>query len=156
MRVKCATMVWHTLRDALHSEPRVHRCLNKRKDYVIEETRHAELNETEMEIIEVLKAIYDPEIPVNIYEMGLVYDVNVSTEEHALIHMTLTSPNCPVAQSLPAEVAQRVIAVNGVETADVDIVWDPPWSPDRMSEAGRLTIGNVLNLKEKESYTCLH
>ena len=94
----------------------------------------------EKKIVEVLRTCYDPEIPVNIYEMGLIYKVEVSPEGAVRIRMTLTSPTCPVAESLPPEVEVKVWNVPGVTSARVDVVWDPPWTPDRMSEAARLQL----------------
>lgn len=91
-------------------------------------------------IVEALKEIYDPEIPVDIYELGLIYDVDVFADRHVEIRMTLTSPNCPAAQSLPGEVELKAAGVGGVRHALVDIVWDPPWSPERMSEEARLEL----------------
>jgi FeS assembly SUF system protein len=91
-------------------------------------------------VIEALKTVYDPEIPVDIYELGLIYDVDVADDRSVEIRMTLTSPNCPAAQSLPAEVEVKSAAVDGVRHAMVDIVWDPPWGPDRMSEAAKLEL----------------
>jgi FeS assembly SUF system protein len=91
--------------------------------------------------VDALTLVYDPEIPVNIYELGLVYDVVVDADAHVHIRMTLTSPACPAAQQLPGEVRDRVRAVAGVADATVEVVWDPPWSPDRMSEAARLQLG---------------
>jgi FeS assembly SUF system protein len=93
------------------------------------------------DVIEVLKTIYDPEIPVNIYEIGLVYEVNVDADANVRILMTLTSPMCPVAESLPPEVEERVEAIEGVKSATVEITWDPPWDPDMMSEAAKLELG---------------
>ena len=92
------------------------------------------------QIIEVLKGIYDPEIPVNIYEMGLVYEVTVDDEAKAHVLMTLTSPACPVAESLPPEVEEKVAAVDGVTSAKVEVTWDPPWDPEMMSEAAKLEL----------------
>lgn len=92
-------------------------------------------------IVEALKEIYDPEIPVNIYELGLIYGVEVTEDGHAAVTMTLTTPNCPVAESMPAEVELRVSAVPGVATADVNLVWDPPWDPMKMSDEARLELG---------------
>jgi FeS assembly SUF system protein len=92
-------------------------------------------------VIEVLKTCYDPEIPVDIYELGLVYNVDVKSNGAVAIEMTLTSPACPVAESLPPEVERKVAAVEGVSSARVDVTWEPPWSPDMMSEAARLTLG---------------
>ncbi len=94
----------------------------------------------EKKVVEVLRTCYDPEIPVNLYEMGLIYKVEVSPEGAVRIQMTLTSPMCPVAESLPPEVEVKVWNVPGVTSARVDVVWDPPWTPDRMSEAARLQL----------------
>ena len=92
-------------------------------------------------VIEVLKTVYDPEIPVDIYELGLVYSVDVTDGGAVEIKMTLTSPACPVAESLPPEVEERVSAVEGVSSAKVEITWEPTWTPEMMSEAARLTLG---------------
>jgi FeS assembly SUF system protein len=92
-------------------------------------------------IVEALTTIYDPEIPVNIYEMGLVYDVNVSPDGDVKILMTLTSPTCPVAESLPPEVEAKVGAVEGVREVKVELTWEPPWTPEKMSEAAKLELG---------------
>ena len=92
-------------------------------------------------IIAALKEIYDPEIPVNIYDLGLIYDVIVSPEGHARVIMTLTTPHCPVAESMPGEIELRVGAVPGVGTAEVELVWDPPWDPQKMSDEAKLELG---------------
>jgi len=92
-------------------------------------------------VINVLQNVYDPEIPVNIYEMGLVYEVNVDDDSNVSILMTLTSPMCPVAESLPPEVEEKVSAIGGVAKATVEVTWDPPWDPEMMSEAARLELG---------------
>ena len=92
-------------------------------------------------IVEALKTIYDPEIPVDIYELGLIYDVAVDAEGDAVVSMTLTTPNCPVAESMPAEVELRVLSVPGVRDAEVKLVWDPPWDPGKMSDEARLELG---------------
>jgi len=92
-------------------------------------------------IVEVLKTVFDPEIPVDIYELGLIYDIIVDAERRALINMTLTSPACPSAQQLPLEVHHKVRALPEITDAKVEIVWDPPWTKDRMSEAAKLTLG---------------
>ena len=92
-------------------------------------------------IIAALKDIYDPEIPVNIYDLGLIYGVEVTPDGHAVVSMTLTTPNCPVAESMPAEVELRVGAVPGVGDAEVNLVWDPPWDPQKMSDEARLELG---------------
>jgi len=91
-------------------------------------------------IIEEIKKIYDPEIPVNIYELGLIYDIKVEDKNTAKIKMTLTSPNCPVAESLPKEVKDGIMQVEGIDNVDLDLVWDPPWDKDRMSEAAKLEL----------------
>ena len=91
-------------------------------------------------IIEEIKKIYDPEIPVNIYDLGLIYDIKVEDKNTAKIKMTLTSPNCPVAESLPKEVKDGIMQVEGIDNVDLDLVWDPPWDKDRMSEAAKLEL----------------
>ncbi|OWK32882.1 SUF system Fe-S cluster assembly protein [Sphingomonas mucosissima] len=92
-------------------------------------------------VIDALKEIYDPEIPVNIYELGLIYNVEVTDGGHAVVTMTLTTPHCPVAESMPAEVELRVGSVPGIAIADVNLVWDPPWDPAKMSDEARLELG---------------
>ena len=93
------------------------------------------------QILEAVRTVFDPEIPVNIVELGLIYDVLVDADGVAAVRMTLTAPGCPAAQSLPVEVAHKVKAVPGVSDAKVDVVWDPPWTKDRMSEAAKLALG---------------
>ena len=92
-------------------------------------------------VIEALKEIYDPEIPVNIYDLGLIYGVEVDDEGGAHVTMTLTTPHCPVAESMPGEVELRVASVPGIRDAEVNLVWDPPWGPDRMTDEARLELG---------------
>src|SRR5690349_2182548 len=92
-------------------------------------------------IVDALKEIYDPEIPVNIYDLGLIYGVEVTGEGHAAVTMTLTTPHCPVAESMPGEVELRVGSVPGVRDAEVLLVWDPPWGPDKMTDEARLELG---------------
>ena len=92
-------------------------------------------------IIDALKEIFDPEIPVNIYDLGLIYGVEVSDGGHAVVTMTLTTPHCPVAESMPAEVELRVGAVPGVGDVEVNLVWDPPWDPQKMSDEAKLELG---------------
>lgn len=92
-------------------------------------------------VIEALKSIYDPEIPVDIYELGLIYDVSISEDGDAIITMTLTTPHCPVAESMPGEVELRVLSVPGIRDAEVKLVWDPPWDPSKMSDEARLELG---------------
>ena len=92
-------------------------------------------------VIEALKEIYYPEIPVNIYDLGLIYDVEITPEHHAMVKMTLTTPNCPVAESMPGEVELRVGSVPGVGHAEVELVWDPPWDPQKMTDEAKLELG---------------
>ncbi len=92
-------------------------------------------------IINVIKSVFDPEIPVNIYELGLIYDLKTTAEGDVAIQMTLTSPACPVAGSMPRQVEEKVAALPGVKSAKVELVWDPPWTQERMSEAARLELG---------------
>ena len=92
-------------------------------------------------VIDALKSVYDPEIPVDIYELGLIYDVAISEDGDALVTMTLTTPHCPVAESLPQEVELRVLGVPGIRDAEVKLVWDPPWDPSKMSDEARLELG---------------
>jgi FeS assembly SUF system protein len=95
----------------------------------------------EAEVVEELQTCFDPEIPVNIHELGLIYSVSVAANGGVTVTMTLTSPHCPAAQSLPVEVAAKVKAVRGVTNAVVDVVWEPPWNPGMMTEAARLQLG---------------
>ena len=91
-------------------------------------------------IVEEIKKIYDPEIPVNIYELGLIYDIKVENKNTAKVKMTLTSPNCPVAESLPKEVKDSIMQVEGIDKVDLDLVWDPPWDKSMMSESAKLEL----------------
>ena len=95
----------------------------------------------EPRIVETLASVFDPEIPVNIYELGLIYDIIVDARQAVGIRMTLTAPSCPSAQALPAEVKHKVAQIPGVTDVTVDVVWDPPWDRDRMSEAAKLQLG---------------
>jgi FeS assembly SUF system protein len=97
--------------------------------------------EIEEDVIEALRTVYDPEIPVNIHELGLIYAIEVDPSGAVAVRMTLTSPGCPVAVSLPPEVEAKVKQVPGVTSAKVQLVWDPPWNPDMMSEAAKLQLG---------------
>jgi FeS assembly SUF system protein len=92
-------------------------------------------------VITALKEIFDPEIPVNIYDLGLIYGVDVSDDAHVMVTMTLTTPHCPVVESMPGEVELRVSAVPGVREAEVALVWDPPWDPQKMSDEAKLELG---------------
>ncbi|HEX6073032.1 MAG TPA: SUF system Fe-S cluster assembly protein [Sphingomicrobium sp.] len=98
-------------------------------------------SDLQAEVVEALKSIYDPEIPVDIYELGLIYDVDISEDGDAAITMTLTTPHCPVAESMPSEVELRVMSVPGIRDAVVNLVWDPPWDPSKMSDEARLELG---------------
>ena len=93
------------------------------------------------EVVKALCQIYDPEIPVNIYELGLIYDVQISEDHDVKILMTFTAPNCPVAESLPLEIRERVEKIKKIKTATVDITWDPPWNKSMMSEEAKLELG---------------
>ena len=95
--------------------------------------------ELKNKVIDEIKKIYDPEIPVNIYELGLIYDILI-TENRVKIKMTLTTPNCPVAESLPKEVKDSIMQIDEVEKVDLDLVWDPPWNKSMMSEAAKLEL----------------
>jgi FeS assembly SUF system protein len=101
----------------------------------------AKTAEYQQKIIDVIKTVYDPEIPVDIYELGLIYEIIVDAESRALVRMTLTSPACPSAQQIPQEVRYKVKAVPGITEAWVEIVWEPTWTKDRMSETAKLTLG---------------
>ena len=92
------------------------------------------------QIIAEIKKIYDPEIPVNIYELGLIYDIKVENKNTAKVKMTLTSPNCPVAESLPKEVKDGIMQVEGIDKVDLDLVWDPPWDKSMMTESAKLEL----------------
>jgi FeS assembly SUF system protein len=101
----------------------------------------ADNEELKERIVEALKSVYDPEIPVDIYELGLIYDIQISEDADVTIVMTLTTPHCPVAESLPNEVELRALSVPGVRDAEVKLVWDPPWDPSKMSDEARLELG---------------
>ena len=106
-----------------------------------EEPKGGPGSDLQADVVEALKSIYDPEIPVDIYELGLIYDVAVDTDGDAVVTMTLTTPHCPVAESLPNEVELRVLSVPGIRDAVVNLVWDPPWDPSKMSDEARLELG---------------
>ena len=99
------------------------------------------MNDLEDSIVSMMKTIYDPEIPVDIFELGLIYEVKIEDDGQVFIDMTLTSPNCPVAESLPKEVEDKVASVEGVSSAKVNIVFDPPWDKDMTSEEAKLELG---------------
>ena len=98
------------------------------------------MKELKEKVVSEIKKIYDPEIPVNIYELGLIYKIEVNEVKKVNIEMTLTSPNCPVAESLPNMVKENILKVEGVEDVDLKLVWDPPWTKDKMSEAAKLEL----------------
>ena len=98
------------------------------------------MNDIKSKVIEEIKKIFDPEIPVNIYELGLIYDIKIENNNTAKVKMTLTSPNCPVAESLPKEVEDSIKKVEGVSDVTLNLVWDPPWDKDKMSEAAKLEL----------------
>ena len=136
--------------DAVGSPPRARVTpeFERKKDYLAgflagekEEPATGPGGDLQAAIVEVLKSIYDPEIPVDIYELGLIYDVQVSEDGDATVTMTLTTPHCPVAESMPGEVELRVLSVPGVRDAVVNLVWDPPWDPSKMSDEARLELG---------------
>ncbi|NQZ53109.1 MAG: SUF system Fe-S cluster assembly protein [Piscirickettsiaceae bacterium] len=99
------------------------------------------LDELKEDVIEMLKTIYDPEIPINIYELGLIYDINISEDKKVDINMTLTAPGCPVAQSFPGDIEAKVATVPNVNEVKVELVWEPPWTKDMMTEAAQLQLG---------------
>jgi FeS assembly SUF system protein len=98
-------------------------------------------SDLQADVIEALREIFDPEIPVNIYDLGLIYGVEVDENRDATVTMTLTTPHCPVAESMPGEVELRVSSVPGIRDAEVNLVWDPPWGPHKMSDEARLELG---------------
>lgn len=105
--------------------------------------RNEPMNQDELhdQVVSALKTVFDPEIPVNIYDLGLIYDLNIGANGEVYVRMTLTAPGCPVAQTFPDTVAEAVRSVPGVTDARVELVWDPPWGPERMSEPARLQLG---------------
>ena len=123
--------------------------LERKRDYLAgflagekpEEPKAGPGSDLQATVVEALKSVYDPEIPVDIYELGLIYDVDISEDGDAVIAMTLTTPHCPVAESLPNEVELRVLSVPGIRDAVVNLVWDPPWDPSKMSDEARLELG---------------
>jgi FeS assembly SUF system protein len=127
---------------------RVPESVARKRDYLAgflsgetEEKAPASNDELTDRVIDTLKSIYDPEIPVDIYELGLIYDIAISEDGDAVITMTLTTPHCPVAESMPGEVEMRVLSVPGIRDAEVKLVWDPPWDPSKMSDEARLELG---------------
>ncbi len=103
--------------------------------------KKTEKDQLQEAVILALKEVYDPEIPVNIYDLGLIYEVNIEENNHIDVKMTLTTPGCPVAQTFPGTVEEAVNKVEGVSDCSVELVWEPPWTQDRMTEAARLELG---------------
>jgi FeS assembly SUF system protein len=127
---------------------RVTDAFERKKDYLAgflagapEEPAAGPGGDLQAAVVDILKSIYDPEIPVDIYELGLIYGVDVSEDGDATITMTLTTPHCPVAESLPQEVELRAMSIPGIRDAVVNLVWDPPWDPSKMSDEARLELG---------------
>ena len=112
-------------------------------DDVVAKGRQAQVEEAGSRIIEVLRTVYDPEIPVNIYELGLIYKIDIEDDDRVVVEMTLTSPHCPVAETLPGEIEQKVASVEGVSGCEVKVVWDPPWNPSMMTEEAQLELGMI-------------
>ena len=137
--------------DAVATPPRarVAETFERKRDYLAgflagekpEETAGGPGGDLQAAVVEALKSIYDPEIPVDIYELGLIYDVAVDADGDAVVTMTLTTPHCPVAESMPQEVELRVLAVPGIRDAEVKLVWEPAWDPSKMSDEARLELG---------------
>ena len=125
-------------------ESKVEKTVKPKRDVINVNPAHEKPSDSEIEqitndVISQLKSVYDPEIPVDIYELGLIYDIKVEGRK-AEIKMTLTTPNCPVAESLPKEVKEGAMQVEGIENVDLELVWDPPWNKDMMSEAAKLEL----------------
>lgn len=110
-------------------------------DWLKQPEKAAPTEDLEAAVIAALRTVFDPEMPVNIYDLGLIYGLDITPEGSVSIRMTLTAPGCPVAQSFPATVAQAVLQVDGVNDVEIELVWEPPWSPESMSEAARLKLG---------------
>ena len=137
--------------DAVDTPPRARVTpeFERKKDYLAgflseeapDESKGGPGSDLQAAVVDTLKSIYDPEIPVDIYELGLIYNVEISEDGDATITMTLTTPHCPVAESMPQEVELRVLSVPGIRDAVVNLVWDPPWDPSKMSDEARLELG---------------
>ncbi len=98
------------------------------------------MNDLKSKVISEIKKIYDPEIPVNIYELGLIYKIEITDDNNVFIEMTLTTPNCPVAESLPKSVKDNILKIDGIDDVELKLVWEPPWDKDKMSEAAKLEL----------------
>ena len=135
--------------DAIDPDETAGEKLERKRDYlegVLQKKPEAESvtgtgGKLQQAVVDALKEIYDPEIPVNIYDLGLIYGVEVSDEADVIVTMTLTTPHCPVAETMPGEVELRAASVPGVRDAEVNLVWDPPWGPDKMTDEARLELG---------------
>ena len=130
--------------DALRSQPVAQPTYDASMNAAVQHTSNATTVEQKLlegKIIAAIRTVYDPEIPVNIYELGLIYNVNLKPDNSVVVEMTLTAPGCPVAGSLPNEVAERIKAVDGVTDAEVVLVWEPSWDKSRMSEAALMELG---------------
>jgi FeS assembly SUF system protein len=114
-----------------------------RDDQAVDKARLAEVQALGEQVIDQLRTVYDPEIPVNIYELGLIYKIDVEDDNTVKVDMTLTSPHCPVAETLPGEVEAKVQQVEGVKACEVRIVWEPPWHPSMMTEEAQLELGLI-------------
>ena len=110
---------------------------------VSEATSPVDVDKLRERIVQTLRSIYDPEIPVNIYDLGLIYGLDITAEGDVKVHMTLTAPGCPVAQTFPGMVEATVMAVDGVREAKVELTWDPPWTRDMMSEVAQIQLGMI-------------
>jgi FeS assembly SUF system protein len=132
------------LRKEMEADPTQARKHNETNviDRALDQSKTPQQKAVEEKVIAALRTVFDPELPVNIYDLGLIYDIDVDAETSAVyVQMTLTAPGCPVAGTLPGEVQRKIQAVPGVSQAIVELVWDPPWSKDRMSEAALLELG---------------
>jgi FeS assembly SUF system protein len=127
--------------DAVKSDERKKLAEQNVIDRALDASKTAEQKRIEEKVIEVLRSVYDPEIPVNIYELGLIYDIQIAPDNAVDVKMTLTAPACPVAGTLPPEVERKIETIPEVPRAKVEVVWDPPWTRERMSEAALLELG---------------
>lgn len=142
IRVKCATLPWHTMRAAIENRrERVSTEQGAASGNALPTAAPPPLQTVEEKVIGVLRTIYDPEMPVNIYDLGLIYDIATDPSGVVTIRMTLTAPGCPVAEALVWEVESKIRTIPGVAAVNVDLVWDPPWNQSMMSEAARILLG---------------
>ena len=142
IRVKCATLAWHTLRAAIEQRPgAVSSEEGTDSEGVPQNLPLGSKQELQANIVRVLRQVYDPEIPVNLYDLGLIYDIVVEDPSSVLVKMTLTTPACPMANLLVQQVQSTIQALPGVTSAKVELVWDPPWDQRMMSEAAKLQLG---------------